>query len=170
VRHLASCGHRVIAHIAGTTANVDAQERLRGYRDALARECPGIDEYVLEGNFTEDSGYRAGREILARARRPDAIFAANDMMAIGCLNALLEAGLQVPRDIALAGFDDIPTARFISPPLTTVRVRIADLGCRALELLAAAIDQPKETQPSTEVVPAELVIRASCGSGELRNK
>jgi LacI family transcriptional regulator len=166
VAHLAACGHRRIAHVAGTAANVDAQERLRGYRDALARECPGVDEDILEGNFTEESGYRAGREILSRAQLPDAIFAANDMMAIGCLNALLEAGLQVPRDIALAGFDDIPTARFISPPLTTVRVRIADMGCRALERLAAAIEQPKEAQPSTEVVPAELVIRASCGSKE----
>lgn len=164
VAHLAACGHRTIAHIAGPAANVDAQERLRGYRDALAREQPGAEEYVLHGNFTEESGYHAGREILARAERPDAIFAANDMMAIGCLNALLEAGLQVPQDIALAGFDDIPTARYISPPLTTVRVKIADLGGRALERLTQSIDAPEQAQPSKEVVPAELVIRASCGA------
>jgi LacI family transcriptional regulator len=164
VAHLAACGHRTIAHIAGPAAQVDAQERLRGYRDALARERPGVEEYVLHGNFTEDSGYRAGCEILARPQRPDAVFAANDMMAIGCLNALLEAGVRVPHDIALAGFDDIPTARYISPPLTTVRAGIADLGGRALERLVQIIDRPQDAQPSKEVVAAELVIRASCGA------
>jgi LacI family transcriptional regulator len=163
VAHLAACGHRTIAHIAGPATNVDAQERLRGYRDALARELPGVAEYVLHGNFTEESGYQAAREILVRPGRPDAIFAANDMMAIGCLKALIEAGLHVPQDMALAGFDDIPTARFISPPLTTVRVKIADLGGRALERLAQAIEHPRQAQPSTEVVPTELVVRSSCG-------
>lgn len=164
VKHLASCGHRFIAHIAGPAGNIDAQERLRGYRDALARELPGAREYLVQGNFTEDSGYRAGCEILSQARRPDAIFAANDMMAIGCLYALTEAGVEVPREVALAGFDDIPTARFVSPPLTTVRVQIADLGSRALERLAAWIENPDEPNSFIETVPAELVIRASCGS------
>jgi LacI family transcriptional regulator len=164
VKHLAGCGHRFIAHIAGPAGNVDAQERLRGYRDALAHELPGAREYLVQGNFTEDSGYRAGCEILAQARRPDAIFAANDMMAIGCLYALTEAGVNVPRDVALAGFDDIPTARFVSPPLTTVRVKIADLGSRALERLATWIENPDEPNSFTETVPAELVVRASCGS------
>jgi len=115
VAHLAGCGHRTIAHIAGPDVNVDAQERLRGYRAALNRELPGAAEYVLRGDFTEESGYRAGREVLATGMRPDAVFAANDMMAIGCLCALTEAGLRVPHDVALAGFDDIPTARFVVP-------------------------------------------------------
>jgi LacI family transcriptional regulator len=163
VTHLAACGHRFIAHIAGPAGNVDAQERLRGYRDALARELPGSREYLVQGNFTEESGYRAGCEILAQTRRPDAIFAANDMMAIGCLYALTEAGLRVPQDVALAGFDDIPTARFVSPPLTTVRVKIADLGSRALDRLAAWIDNPHQPDCVTETIPTELIVRASCG-------
>jgi len=96
--------------------------------------------------------------------RPDAVFAANDMMAIGCLCALTEAGLRVPQDVAIAGFDDIPTARFVVPALTTVRVRISDMGGRALDRLATAIENPAQFQPVTETVPAELIIRASCGA------
>jgi len=165
VAHLAACGHRSIAHIAGPQANVDACERLRGYRAALAKELTGSSELVLYGDFTEESGYRAGRELLAARERPRAVFAANDMMAIGCLSALTEAGLNVPHDIALAGFDDIPTARFVVPALTTVRVGIADLGGRALDRLAGAIENPAQAaHPVTETVPAELIIRASCGA------
>jgi LacI family transcriptional regulator len=164
VAHLVACGHRSIAHITGPEMNVDAQERLRGYRAALSRELPEAAEHVLRGDFTEESGYRAGRELLAAAERPNAVFAANDMMAIGCLCALTEAGLRVPQDIALAGFDDIPTARFVVPALTTVRVRIADLGGRALDRLAMAIDNRSQFEPITETVAAELIIRASCGA------
>src|SRR6185503_15390816 len=102
--------------------------------------------------------YRAARELLATGMRPDAVFAANDMMAIGCLCALTEAGLRVPQDIAIAGFDDIPTARFVSPALTTIRVRISDMGGRALDSLATAIENPAQFQPVTETVPAELII------------
>jgi LacI family transcriptional regulator len=166
VAHLVACGHRTIAHIAGPDVNVDAQERLRGYRAALNRELPDAAEQVLRGDFTEESGYRAGRELLAGSKLPDAVFAANDMMAIGCLCALTEAGLQVPRDIALAGFDDIPTARFVVPALTTVRVRISDLGRRALDRLATAIESPTQVEPISETVAAELIIRSSCGAPE----
>ena len=86
------------------------------------------------------------------------------MMALGCLFAFNEAGIGVPGDIALAGVDDIPMARFVSPPLTTVRVRMAELGARALERLAAVIAAPDTTPASTEMVATELVIRASCGA------
>lgn len=161
MQHLIASGHRTITHITGPDSNVDAQERLRGYRAALAAELPGVKEDVIPGDFTEDSGYRAVREILGRKKRPDAIFAGNDMMAFGCLSALTEAGLRVPQDIALAGFDDIPTARFVVPALTTVRVKIADLGASALDRLAASIDQPAESRTLAERVPAEVVIRAS---------
>ena len=163
VKHLAACGHRRIAHVAGPLSNVDAQERLRGYRDAMAQELPGVAEDVVQGDFTEESGYRAVQEMLQRASMPEAIFAANDMTAIGCLSALSQAGLRVPQDIAVAGFDDIPTARFVSPPLTTVRVKIADLGSRALDRLAAGIESNEGLQPFTDTVPGELVIRDSCG-------
>jgi len=148
VAHLAGNGHRTIAHIAGPDVNVDAQERLRGYRAALSRELPGAAEYVLRGDFTEESGYRAARELLATGMRPDAVFAANDMMAIGCLCALHKAGVRVPEDIAVAGFDDIPLARYVHPTLTTMAVDIADMGGLALRTLLAGRepDAPREVR------------------------
>jgi LacI family transcriptional regulator len=163
MKHLIASGRKRIAHIAGPAENMDAQERLRGYRSALWRELPAATEMILQGDFTEESGYKAGQDILVRGLRPDAVFAANDMMAIGCMSALLDAGLQIPRDMAVAGFDDIPTSRFVRPPLTTVRVKIADLGARALDQLAAAIELPDQLGSRLETVSAELVIRASCG-------
>jgi LacI family transcriptional regulator len=166
VKHLAAVGHRRIAFISGPTNNFDSAERLAGYRDALRAAGLEAGELVLPGDFSEESGYRAGQSLCARERSdcPDAVFAANDMMALGCLFAFSEAYVEVPGDVALAGFDDIPMARFVSPPLTTVRVRMADLGARALERLAAVIKAPEATATTTETMPAELVIRASCGA------
>src|SRR6476469_6852606 len=127
MRHLVECGYRRIAFIAGPEDNADARERLRGYHDALA-DIPGATPWVLPGDFDEGSGHQAGRRLLAAAQRPDAVFAANDMMALGCLFAFSEAGLRVPGDIAVAGFDDIPLARYVHPSLTTIAVDIAELG------------------------------------------
>jgi len=162
VQHLVNCGHRNIVFIGGPEDNFDATERLAGFHEALAVLEPHTRGTVLQGDFSEESGYRAGQRISALTPRPDAVFAANDMMALGCLFSFSKRGIRVPDDIALAGFDDIPVARFVSPPLTTVRVRMAELGERALVRLAEAIAKPL-APPSTETLPAELVIRASCG-------
>src|SRR3546814_14065377 len=89
---------------------------------------------IWQGDFDEASGHVAGVELQAAASRPDAVFAANDMRALGCLFALNHAGIQAPRDIAIAGFDDIPLARYVHPSLTTMRVDIAELGGRALQI------------------------------------
>jgi LacI family transcriptional regulator len=159
VEHLAARGCRRIALIGGPANNFDAQERLRGYREALAERLPGTPGLVVDGDFSEEAGYRAGQVLLGLAPRPDAIFAANDMMAIGCLFALNEAGVSVPGDIALAGFDDIPIARFVTPPLTTVRVRIADMGQRATDVLLHALKGDKAAEAIT--LPVELVARES---------
>jgi LacI family transcriptional regulator len=167
VQHLVEIGHRRIMMISGPANNFESGERLRGFRETLARLVPDLDPHepaVLHGDFTEESGYRAGHQLQNLKRLPDAVFAANDMMAIGCLFALGEAGLQVPRDLALVGFDDIPTARFITPPLTTVRVRMTDMGSRALETLAFQIENPEGTRRSSQVLQTELVVRRSCGS------
>src|SRR6184192_1522362 len=166
VSHLASIGHRRIAFISGPADNFDATERLAGYREALRELGLEAGERVLPGDFSEESGYRAAQSLLTPQGRewPDAVFAANDMMALGSLFAFNEAHVGVPTDIALAGVDDIPMARFVSPPLTTVRVRMAELGARALERLAAAIEAPDVAPTTTETVPAELVVRASCGA------
>lgn len=163
MRHLVGRGHTRIALIAGPEHNFDAQERLRGYRDAMAQLLPGVDELILQGDFSEESGWRTGNQILALATRPTAVFASNDMMAIGCLFALTEAGVHVPNEIALAGYDDIPMARFVSPPLTTVRVRIAELGAMALERLVMGIEHPERVSASPQTLRSELVVRSSCG-------
>jgi LacI family transcriptional regulator len=162
-RHLLDCGYRRITFIRGPESNVDAQERLRGYHEALAQLAPDAQPACLGGDFTEESGYRAGLQALASTPRPRAIFAANDMMALGCLAAFAEAGVSVPGDIALAGFDDIPMARYVTPSLSTVRVRIADFGGRALERLAAAIEDPDDTSAARLVMATERVERMTCG-------
>lgn len=166
VRHLAvEGGYRDIAFIAGPQHNFDARERERGYREAMAEFAPEATLRVLPGDFTEESGYRAGQQLAALSPRPRAVFAGNDMMAIGCLLALQEAGLNVPGDVAVTGFDDIPIARYVSPTLTTVRVRIVDLGRSALERLAALLDASDQaTAASTDTLGCDIVVRDSCGT------
>lgn len=164
VRHLVAQGRRRIAFIAGPEGNFEAQQRLEGYLGAMAELLPDVTPTVLPGEFTDQSGYQAGIGLLALEPRPDAVFAANDMMAIGCLSALHEAGLQIPQDIALAGFDDIPMARYVTPALTTVRVHMAEVGELALGRLHHVIEHPDENTPGREeILPSERVIRASCG-------
>ena len=155
--HLLDAGYRRIAFIAGPVDNIEAAQRLGGYRAALAQGGTLVEQ-VVQGDFGERSGYLAARALL-EASRPDAIFAGNDMMAIGCLQALREAGLRAPDDIAIAGFDDIPIARFLDPPLTTVGVPIAELGRQAVECCAEIL----ATGPgcASRTFMPELVIRAS---------
>jgi LacI family transcriptional regulator len=164
VRHLVGLGHRRIALIRGPAENADALERLRGYRAALRTEGLAPEPALeIPGDFSEESGYRAGERLLALEPRPEAVFAANDSMAIGCLFALREAGVEVPRDVALAGFDDIPIARYVTPPLSSVHVPIAELGTRAMERLLHAVEHKNEHERRQETVPATLVVRGSCG-------
>lgn len=166
VRHLAvTCGYRDIALVAGPQDNFDAQQREDGYRSAMAEFAPGAPLRVIRGEFTEESGYRAGRELLTSGQLPRAVFAANDMMAIGCLLALREGGLDVPGEVAVTGFDDIPIARYVTPALTTVQVRIVDLGRSALERLAALLDATDQaTTPDADILGCEIVVRDSCGA------
>lgn len=174
VRHLAGLGHRRIAFIQGPPENHDARERLRGYRDAV-RELGLEADRKLEvtGDFSEEAGCRAGERLLSLRDRPEAVFAANDGMAIGCLHALRQAGVAVPEEIAVAGFDDVPIARFMSPPLTSVGVPIAALGALALERLLEAVRQRGHSgnagngaasPPHHEELPPTLVVRGSCGA------
>ncbi|HPS77624.1 MAG TPA: LacI family DNA-binding transcriptional regulator [Thermoanaerobaculaceae bacterium] len=165
VRHLVDLGYRRIAHVGGPAANHDAQERLRGYREAL--EALGAEhqaELEVNGEFTETGGYQAGKHLLSMSPRPQAVFAANDVTAVGVLCAFTEAGVRVPEDIAVTGFDDIPIARYITPPLTSVQVPIETLGTRALERLLLAIDLKNHHERVREVLPATLMVRQSCGA------
>ena len=159
VQHLRGLGHDRIAFIRGPEGNADASERLRGFRDA----ANGAALMELEGDFSEEAGRLAAEKILASDVRPNAIFAANDAMAVGAMAALRDAGVDVPREIAIAGFDDIPIARYVTPPLTTVNVEIAELGRRAFELLERRMHDPAH-DAQNEVLPTNLVIRASCGA------
>ena len=165
VRHLISLGHRRIAIIKGAPRNYDAAERLRGYRLALREAGVTPDRSLeLDGGFTEAGGYAAALELIEVDPRPTAIFAANDSMAIGALSALRESGVQVPEAIAVTGFDDIPLARYMDPPLSTVRVSICDLGARAVELLVDGVTHKNSHVRQRERVSTELVIRKSCGA------
>ncbi len=163
VRHLIRLGHRRIAFVTGPAGNHDASERLRGYREALDRHA-GASPLEIPGDFREEAGYHAAARILRGRPRPTAVFAANDAMAIGLLCAFRERRIRVPEEIALAGFDDIPIARFITPPLTTVRVPIADLGSRATARLLRVLEGSDGRKGRQEILPTALVVRSSCGA------
>jgi LacI family transcriptional regulator len=164
-RHLLDLGYRRIAIVKGAEGNFDAAERLRGYAAALGDAGLAPDpELELVGDFSEASGYQAVAELLSAGPPPRAIFAANDSMAIGALSALREAGLQVPGDVAVAGFDDIPMVRYLDPPLSSVHVDISALGERATIRLLEAVREKEHHQRRAETLPTTLVIRRSCGA------
>ena len=169
VEHLQARGHRRIAFIAGPENNFDAHERLRGYRDALLAVDPAAEPLVLPGDFSEASGHLAGQRLLSIAPRPEAVFAANDMMALGCLYALNQAGLRVPQDMALAGFDDIPLARYVMPSLTTMRVNIAELGAHAMRVLLDLYAGESVGDALAALVP-ELIARESSAESGARSR
>ncbi len=162
--HLLAMGHRRIAFVGGPLLNFDARERLRGFRNAIAAHAGEVEGQELAGDFDEASGYRAGQALLAAGTLPDAVFAANDMMALGCLYAFTQAGIRVPADIALAGFDDIPLARFVHPSLTTVRVSIAELGGQAMARLLQSIDRPDAEDRLRQTLVPSLIVRDSCAA------
>ncbi len=163
-RHLLDMGRRRIVHLSGPVQNFEAQERRRGYAEALAGAMPGAPVRVHEGDFTEESGYAGVQAFLAEGYLPDGIFAGNDMMAVGALLALKEAGHGVPDDVAVVGFDDIPIARFTSPPLSTLRVGVYEMGRQGLEMLVAAFDETNAGGPRSVVISPELVVRGSSTS------
>ncbi len=162
--HLISLGHKRIAIIKGSVRNHDAAERLRGYRMAL-RDAGITPDPLLErdGDFTEAAGYSAALQLLALKKRPTAIFAANDSMAIGALSALRESGIAVPEEMAVGGFDDIPLARYMDPPLSSVHVPIWELGAKAVTLLLHGITHKNDHARRRERVSTKLVIRRSTG-------
>jgi LacI family transcriptional regulator len=165
MEHLIRLGHRRIATITGPLGMIASQDRLSGYRQALeARGIPVEEELIVEGDYTEASGTAAMQRLLPAS--PSAVFVASDMMAIGALKAIRQADLQVPQDIALVGFDDIPIASAIEPALTTVRQPIERMASMAVEVLLSMLEtSSKEEVPVQRIVlPTELVIRASCGS------
>jgi LacI family transcriptional regulator len=164
VAHLAGHGHRRIAMIRGPGHNRDAAERLRGYRAALAGAGLAADPALeVEGDFTEECGYHGVRALLGLAEPPTAVFAANDSTAVGAMSALREAGISIPAQVAVAGFDDIPISRYLTPALSSVRVSISELGARAMEQLVRAVAGENRHERIHQTLPTALVIRESCG-------
>ena len=157
-RYLLSLGHRRIAHVAGPRDWHEAGERERGWRAALAEA--GVQSLpVLQGDWSPRAGYEAGLA-LARGERVTAVFVANDQMAIGLLRAFDEAGLDVPGDVSVVGFDDIPEAAYFAPPLTTLRQDFGEVGRRSLGLLVEQVEGAPRSNKRV-VIPPELVIRES---------
>ncbi|GIJ28640.1 LacI family transcriptional regulator [Micromonospora qiuiae] len=157
VRHLIDSGRRRIATIAGPQDMVAGIERLAGYRDTVA--AAGLPEMVAVGDFTRESGTAAMRELLAAHPDLDAVFAASDLMAHAALRTLREAGRRVPDDVAVIGFDDIETAAYTDPPLTTVRQPIVELGRQGTRLLLR-LAAGEAVEPAL-ILPTELIIRDS---------
>jgi len=160
VSYLVAQGHTRIGMIAGQQGPRSA--RVRGYRDALtARGLPADETLIRDSGFTEQGGYQGLRELMALTPRPTAVFAANDLIALGALMAAREAGLRVPEDVALAGFDDIPAARLVSPALTTVAQFEQSIGRRAAGMLLERLTGAATGPGRREEMPYMLVVRES---------
>src|SRR4030042_773890 len=165
-KHLIEYGHREIAHICGDMNKYSGFKRLEGYKKALNEEgLPIKEEYIVEGDFTEDSGYEAAKKLFSKKNKITGIFASNDTMAIGAMRFIKEIGYKIPDDISLVGYDDIKIARYISPSLTTIRVSILDMASIAVKSLINFIEKDiKSSKYNTSkynTVSTELIIRQS---------
>ncbi|WP_078948008.1 LacI family DNA-binding transcriptional regulator [Streptomyces griseus] len=159
VEHLLDLGHATVHHLAGPQRWYAAKDRLEGWRSALVAHGRPVPR-VVEGDWSASSGHAAGRE-LASDDSLTSVFVANDDMAIGLIRALAEAGLRVPEDVSVVGFDDVPVAAFVTPPLTTVRQPFDSVAQEGLKRLVHAIENPgADPLPATDP-PVDLVVRAS---------
>jgi LacI family transcriptional regulator len=138
---------------------IAGRDRLDGYQEALReRNLPRDPKLIVESDFSETGGFYAAQRLIGQ--KPDAIFAASDNLAIGVMRALQDAGVRIPEDVAVIGFDDIPAAARTNPPLTTVRQPIPLVGATAAETLIDRVERPTD-QPRRIVLPAELILRAT---------
>ena len=162
VMHLLQLGRKRVATITGDMGTTAGLDREKGYRRALMkRGIPIEPDLIMHGDFTEISGYYGMQRLLSH--KPDAVFAGSDTMAMGAMRAIKQAGLSVPEDIAIVGYDDLPPARMASPPLTTIRQPIHRFGVKAVEILLDVIENGKEP-PRQIVFDTKLIVRESCGS------
>lgn len=160
VEHLLGLGHESVLHVAGPQDWFDARQRLSGWRAALEEHGAPVPEPVI-ADWSAGRGYEVGRDLAARITAgggPTAVFAANDQLSLGIARAFWEAGLRIPDDVSLVGFDDVYGSDQFIPPLTTVRQPFAELGRRSVELLFAAVEG---RSPSGSLILPELITRAS---------
>jgi LacI family transcriptional regulator len=164
VEHLIRLGHRRIGTVTGRLNMSSGHDRLAGYRQAMvAHRIPIDEDLVIEGDFSEDSGALAAQRLMSASAT--AIFAASDSMAVGALKTIRHAGLRVPQDIALVGFDDVAMATAVEPALTTVRQPIERLASMAVDVLLDMLENPASAgSPKHKIIlPVELIVRDSCG-------
>jgi len=164
VEYLIKKGYRRIAHIRGNQASMMAVHRKEAYRDCLkAHGFTWREKYEVDGNYQLKGGYAAIQQLMALKERPDAVFCANDMSAIGVLRYLIEQGLRVPEDMAIVGYDDVTVASLVTPPLTTVRQPVLELAKIATQVLLERINTKDEKNYISKsiVLKSELVIRKS---------
>lgn len=159
VRHLHALGHRRVAFISGPLDHPDATQRLQGYREEAKRKDMALDDtLVVYSDYQESGGFRAMNDLLNSSVQFSAVIAANDQMAYGARLALHRAGLRVPEDVSLLGFDDLPHSAFTLPPLTSVRQSVYEIGTSAAK---AMFDLLNKRNPPSRLVEAELVVRES---------
>ncbi len=160
--HLIELGHRRIAMISGTEQLGLTIDRESGYREAMsAADLPVADGWVVDGCLSIGGAQGATQRLLSHPHPPTAIFAASDEMAFGCLHEIKAAGMRVPDDMSVVGFDDIRYAAVADPPLTTIRQPTEQIGARAMQLLFAEIDGKSDAGAVSEVLPFELIVRSS---------
>lgn len=165
-QHLISLGHKRIGCIAGPSSINPSSRRLAGYRRALQAAGLVVEpELITNGDFHPESGWEVGHAMLSKQNAPTAIFACNDLMAMGALRAATELGLRVPDDLALVGYDDIELASYTNPPLTTIKQPKSEMGLAVLNFLLSRI-QDKQSAPQSALLPVSLIIRDSCGAAE----
>lgn len=164
VRYLHGLGHRRIAILTGLPRSLVAEVRVNAYRETMAElGLPVPDLFIAVSDFKKEGGHAAAARLLALPERPTAILCSSDIEAIGVMDAAREAGLRVPEDLSVIGFDDIEVASHCMPPLTTIRQDAVRLGEEALEQLVMLIQDPKK-KPPVLTIPTELVIRESCAA------
>lgn len=168
--HLIKLGHRRIGFVRGPLHYSTGVDRLKGYIDALkGYSLPKNSELIKPGNFRQESGYVAFKKFMRMKNPPTAVFASNDFMALGILEAALEHGMKVPGDLALVGFDDIEFASFKFVDLTTVTQRKCEMGREVIQLLTRKLENLEEWVPRQIYLEPKLIVRGSCGH-RLRKK
>jgi LacI family transcriptional regulator len=163
-QYLISLGHKRIGCIAGPPGINPSARRVTGYKQAMEAARLAIEpELVMNGDFHPETGWEAGRAMLSQPNPPTAIFACNDLMAMGVLRAAAELGLRIPDDLAVVGYDDIEFASYTNPPLTTIKQPKDEMGLATLRFLLGRI-KDKQSAPQRALLPVSLVIRGSCGA------
>ncbi|HKQ99028.1 MAG TPA: LacI family DNA-binding transcriptional regulator [Pyrinomonadaceae bacterium] len=160
IQHLVSLGHRKLAYISGPVRLRSAAKRREAFKACVTHMLPGTSPAIYDGDFKIEGGRRAASEMLRRGRLPSAVMAANDMMALGAMQEFRAAGLRIPHDISIVGFDDIAFASLTDPPLTTICLPRMELGRRAVEALMTTIEHP-DRQGVEIQIPTYLIIRGS---------